>query len=314
MTSPALLKEAVRLEQVALTHGRADELRALYGASFKAHLVQTTPVPELDADGMADLAVAFGGALGARDPLFLIQIAQDDQVASRFTWEALFERPYLGIAPTGKAARIHVNALHRFDSDARIVEEWLYWDNLAWMQQLGAIPPFAGPVVVPPVTPPGPVIPTTPGREDANAAKVRSAYAAADKGAVETFDRFYKVDFHGFESGGSSIDGLEAMRSRVRSFTDAVPNREIVVRDTVAEGNLVATHITMTGRFDRPLLQASGMTIQPNGGPIDTAGIEFYAFDDGMIALSWPEFDVLDFLQQIGVIPVAQAPTAVTSG
>jgi SnoaL-like polyketide cyclase len=80
------------------------------------------------------------------------------------------------------------------------------------------------------------------------------------------------------------------------------------VRETVAEGNLVATHISMTGGFERPLVQANGMTVEPNGVAIDIAGIEFYSFDDdGMIALSWPEFDVLDFLQQIGVIPTAAA-------
>jgi hypothetical protein len=48
------------------------------------------------------------------------------------------------------------------------------------------------------------------------------------------------------------------------------------------------------------------MTIQPTGAPMEIAGVEFYTFDEhSMILGSWPEFDVMDFLQQIGVIPRA---------
>jgi predicted ester cyclase len=171
------------------------------------------------------------------------------------------------------------------------------------MQQIGAVPSFTGSVTLPPIEPPTPLSPGKSDREAFHAAKVRLAYTAADVGAVDTFDQFYDPHFHGFESGGTSIEGVEAMRDRVRAFTDAVPDRKITVLETVAEGTLVATHITMSGEFDRPLVQASGMTIQPTGAAMNIAGVEFYAFDQhGMILKSWPEFDVMDFLQQIGVI------------
>lgn len=303
MTALAHLKDAVRQEQAAFVHGRAGEFGERYGEGFQAHLVQTAPVEAATGEEMTELASAFAAAFSARDPVFLIQVAQDDRVASRFVWDVDGVGDWFGTPAGGRQARIHVNALHHFDGDGRIVEEWLYWDNLSWLQQLGALPPFGEPVSPPSVTPAEPLL-VGPERRDENAAKVRSAYAAADRGAVERFDEFYRPDFHGFESGGTSIDGVEAMRARVRAFTDAVPRREIVVHETVAEGDVVATHISMTGTFERPLVQATGITTEPNGGPIDIAGIEFYTFDhDGMIALSWPEFDVLDFLQQIDVVP-----------
>ncbi len=298
------LKLAVRQEQIALTHGYPENLPKLYAPNFKAHLVRTTPIAELDLRGSQHLAGVYASAFSNLFPMFLIQIAQNNHVASRYVLEGTFEQEYFGIPPTHKPVRIHLNAIHHFTPDGRIAEEWIYWDNLSWMEQIGAVPSFTGTVTLPPVVPPAALQPTpSNGREDFNAAKVRLAYTAADAGAVDTFDQFYDPHFHGFESGGSSIEGVEAMRDRVRAFTSAVPDRKIDVLETVAEGNLVATHISMTGEFDRPLVQANGMTVQPTGNSMNIAGVEFYLFDEhSMIMGSWPEFDVMDFLQQIGVI------------
>ncbi len=298
------LKLAVRREQIALTQGYPENLPALFAPNFRAHLVRTTPIAELDLSGSQNLARVYSTAFRNFIPMFLIQIAQDNRVASRYVLEGTFEQAYFGTAPTHKPVRIHLNAIHHFSDDGKITEEWVYWDNLAWMQQLGAVPSLTGSVTLPPIVPPEPLVPTpSKGRETFNAAKVRLAYTAADAGAVDTFDQFYDPHFHGFESGGSSIEGVEAMRDRVRAFTSAVPDRKIDVLETVAEGNLVATHISMTGEFDRPLVQANGMTVQPTGNLMNIAGVEFYVFDEhGMIMGSWPEFDVMDFLQQIGVI------------
>ncbi len=297
------LKLAVRQEQIALTHGYPENLPKLYAPKFRAHLVRTTPIAELDMRGSQHLAGVYASAFSNLVPMFLIQIAQDNQVASRYVLEGTFEAEYFGIPPTHKPVRIHLNAVHHFDDDGKIVEEWVYWDNLSWMQQIGAVPSFTGEVKLPPIEPPTPITPGKSDREAFHAAKVRLAYTAADAGAVDTFDQFYDPHFHGFESGGTSIEGVEAMRDRVRAFTDAVPNRQIIVLETVAEGTLVATHITMSGEFDRPLVQANGVVIQPTGATMNIAGVEFYSFDPhGMILRSWPEFDVMDFLQQLGVI------------
>ncbi len=303
---PEQLKLLVRQEQIALTHGYPENLVELYAPDFQAHLVGTALVGEADLSGSQHLATIFGNAFANLVPMFLIQIAQENSVASRFVLQGTFEHEYFGIAPTHKPIRIHLNGLHHFNAAGKITEEWMYWDNLTWMQQMGAVPSPTGAVTLPPIQPPSQLWPGESNREAFHAAKVRLAYTAADAGAVDTFDQFYDPHFHGFESGGSSIEGVEAMRDRVRAFTTAVPNRKIQVLETVAEGTVVATHITMIGNFDRPLVQANGMTIQPTGASMSIAGVEFYSFNEhGMILQSWPEFDVMDFLQQIGVIPRA---------
>lgn len=302
--NPELLKLAVRQEQIAVTHGYPENLLKLCAPNFRAHLVRTSPIAEVDVEGGQHLAHIYGTAFRNLVPMFLIQIAQDECVASRYVLQGTFENEYFGIAPTYKPVRIHVNAIHHFDAEGKIVEEWVYWDNLAWTQQIGAFPSFTDSVTLPPIQPPTPLWPGKSDREAFHAAKVRLAYTAADAGAVDTFDQFYDPHFHGFESGGSSIDGVDAMRARVRAFTDAVPDRTITVLETVAEGTLVAAHITMSGKFECALVQANGTTIQPTGASMNIAGVEFYRFDPhGMILQSWPEFDVMDFLQQIGVIP-----------
>jgi len=303
---PEQLKLVVRQEQIALTHGYPENLAKLYAREFRARLVGTALVGQADVVESEYLAKVFGSAFANLVPMFLIQIAQGNSVASRFVLQGTFEHELFGIAPTHKPIRMHLNGIHHFNDEGKIREEYLYWDNLAWMQQIGAVPSPTGTVTLPTIQPPSQLWPGKSNKEAFHAAKVRLAYTAADAGAVDTFDQFYDPKFHGFESGGSSIEGVEAMRDRVRAFTSAVPNRKINVLETVAEGTMVATHIDMVGNFDRPLVQANGMTVQPTGAPMSIAGVEFYSFDEhGMILQSWPEFDVLDFLQQIGVIPKA---------
>ena len=49
--------------------------------------------------------------------------------------------PFMGIAPTGKRIAITGVSMYRI-SGGKIVEEWVEWDALGLMQQLGAVPTF----------------------------------------------------------------------------------------------------------------------------------------------------------------------------
>jgi predicted ester cyclase len=49
---------------------------------------------------------------------------------------------FLGVEPTGKTFEFDYQATMRFE-DGRIAEEWLFYDSLLLMQQLGVVPALA---------------------------------------------------------------------------------------------------------------------------------------------------------------------------
>ena len=67
-------------------------------------------------------------------------IAEDDRVALRWTTHGTHRRPLrtpLGVAaPTNRAITISGVIIFRI-AEGQIAEEWIVWDTLSWMQQLG---------------------------------------------------------------------------------------------------------------------------------------------------------------------------------
>ena len=67
------------------------------------------------------------------------QIAEDDQVATRFTWQGTHTGVFQNLAPTGKQVSISALSIERFRDD-KIVERWFNQDDLRLMFQLGVFP------------------------------------------------------------------------------------------------------------------------------------------------------------------------------
>ena len=67
------------------------------------------------------------------------QIAEGDEVVTRWTGQGTHEGELMGIAPTG--ARVTVSGIE-FDRvvDGKIAETWVSYDALGMMQQLGVVP------------------------------------------------------------------------------------------------------------------------------------------------------------------------------
>lgn len=68
-------------------------------------------------------------------------IAQGKWTAVTGILEGTFSEPMIGpdgnvIEPTGKSLRIMMATIGRWQ-DGVMVEEWLFWDNQTFMQQLG---------------------------------------------------------------------------------------------------------------------------------------------------------------------------------
>jgi hypothetical protein len=67
------------------------------------------------------------------------QFAEGDKVATRWTGRGTHTGELSGIAPTGKEVTITGLTISRLEGGL-IVEEWITWDTLGMLVQLGAIP------------------------------------------------------------------------------------------------------------------------------------------------------------------------------
>jgi steroid delta-isomerase-like uncharacterized protein len=66
-------------------------------------------------------------------------ISESDKVVERVTATGTNKGEFMGIIPTGKQIAVPVITINRF-AGGKIVERWSISDQLAMMQQLGAIP------------------------------------------------------------------------------------------------------------------------------------------------------------------------------
>jgi len=66
-------------------------------------------------------------------------IAEGDQVATRLTVRGTHLGEFMGIPATGKQMAVSGVSIWRL-ADGKLVNEWVNWDSLAMMQQLGVVP------------------------------------------------------------------------------------------------------------------------------------------------------------------------------
>jgi steroid delta-isomerase-like uncharacterized protein len=67
------------------------------------------------------------------------QVAENDEVLTRWTGRGTHEGELMGIPPSGNGVRLSGMTLNRI-SDGKIVETWTNYDALGMMRQIGAIP------------------------------------------------------------------------------------------------------------------------------------------------------------------------------
>ena len=70
-------------------------------------------------------------------------LSSGDKVVARATVTGTNHGPFMGMPPTGKAIRVQLIDIIRFDDDGLAREHWGVFDAMKMMQQLGVVP--AGP-------------------------------------------------------------------------------------------------------------------------------------------------------------------------
>jgi steroid delta-isomerase-like uncharacterized protein len=92
--------------------------------------------------------------------------------------------------------------------------------------------------------------------------------------------------------------GAEPYKQTVAMFRTAFPDVHHDIHHMVAEDDLVAVHVTMTGTH-----RGEFLGIAPTGRRIVYPGMDLMRFVDGRLAEHWTATDDLGLLQQLGVLP-----------
>lgn len=146
-TTPAENKAVVRrYYEEAFNEGRTELLDELVADRVVNHdpVSDETHTPEeaRGFDGFVRHVEAAREAVPDATVTIEEMIAEDDAVVARFTFEGMNEGSFAGFEPTGKRVVGSNMVLMRLE-DGKIVERREESDDLAFLQQLGILPPSA---------------------------------------------------------------------------------------------------------------------------------------------------------------------------
>ena len=114
-------------------------------------------------------------------------------------------------------------------------------------------------------------------------------------------DAFVTVDYveHQHLPGTEGRQGIEIARAFLSMMRSAFPDYRFDIEDLVAEGDMVAARLTVSGTHAGEM-----MGLAPTGKHVRTSGIEMFRLEAGKLAEHWATFDALGMLRQIGLRPI----------
>ncbi len=132
---------------------------------------------------------------------------------------------------------------------------------------------------------------------------VRRCWEECFAGNLAIADDLVAADFR-WHGPGQEVTSREGIKQLIAAFRAGQPDIAWRAEDQLAEGDKVATRLTVRGTHTGTLLG-----IPPTQQPVTITGIVISRIADGQIAEEWESFDQLGLLQQLGVAPTpAPAP------
>jgi steroid delta-isomerase-like uncharacterized protein len=119
------------------------------------------------------------------------------------------------------------------------------------------------------------------------------------QGRLEVIDELIADDFVTTVVGApEQIRGPQGFREFVVMYRTAFPDLRITVDEQIAEGDIVVTRWTASGRNEGEL-----MGMPATGKQATTAGVNINRVAGGKLVQGWGLFDQLGLLQQLGAVP-----------
>jgi steroid delta-isomerase-like uncharacterized protein len=127
-----------------------------------------------------------------------------------------------------------------------------------------------------------------------------------NKGREEAIDELFGEEgvAHGLaDVADGKLRGPAGFKPFFRNFREAFPEMEVVVEDTVSEGDKVAARCVVRGRHGGDTLGFAA-----TDRSVDFTGIAIVRIDDGKIVEAWNNFDFMTMFQQLGALRMDAAP------
>lgn len=129
---------AQRYIEEVLNRGNLQVVDELFAPTFVSHF-PTSPDPLLGPQAAKQIATTYRTSFP--DLRFTIDeiVAEGDNVCVRWTGTGTHRATLQGIPPTNKAATVMGFTMARI-SGGKVQEDWVCWDQLSMLQQLGVVP------------------------------------------------------------------------------------------------------------------------------------------------------------------------------
>jgi predicted ester cyclase len=133
---------------------------------------------------------------------------------------------------------------------------------------------------------------------ETNKSVIRNLLQAFEKGDTENVDKYFASNWVNHDPSLPPMKGHEGAKQLIGLWS-AFSNRKVTVEDSVAEGDRVAMHFSITGTQT-----GSFMGIAPTGKSINVTATGIFRVVDGKATDNWVNFDALGMLQQLGAVPM----------
>ena len=120
--------------------------------------------------------------------------------------------------------------------------------------------------------------------------------------SLDFIDEFYVLDAIDHSAPPGLPAGIEGFRLKIGMLTNAFPDLNITYDFVIADGDMVGGRFSLTGTH-----QGDFAGIPATGKQISVTGHDYVRMVDGKVAEHWVEMDTMTMMQQLGVIPAAQA-------
>lgn len=213
--------------------------------------------------------------------------AARDVVIHRYVGYGTFTNPWFDIQPNGNQIRRPGIATLRV-RDGRIIEVRVFWDSLAFMQQLGVVPmPQASTADV-----------------QANKDVVHRIHLSwnVERRDMNIADQLLSPSWKMHPSAQPnviSLYGRDEFKSWAAELISALPDFRATIHQTVAEADLVALRWTVSGTHSGAYMGAA-----PTGNRVEVTGSSLWRVNEEQQNSDiWFVMDTLNFMRQIGVMP-----------
>ena len=132
-----------------------------------------------------------------------------------------------------------------------------------------------------------------------------------NKGNLQVADELIASTYTHHDASTPDVGrGPESEKNRVKLYRTAFPDLRLTVEDMIADGETVVARWSCRGAHRGDL---NG--IAPTGKQFLISGVSIVRFTGGKMVEGWINWDALDLMQQLGVVPeLGKAKSAAAAG